>query len=187
LARARRATVVLAGRRPEVLDANARVLERAGAARVETMDFDADDTAGHETFVGKVAGLVLEVKGDFCRHVRDILARHGRADDYVEISLTSRYRYNPLHNDLDAYALAASELVQGTLPVRTGIVFLRSKGAPYVERPAADLAPIRIRLLEAATSIARGRSTGAWPKVEPARCRDLGCGFFRRCHGDNGT
>ncbi|MEO7888857.1 MAG: type IV secretion system DNA-binding domain-containing protein [Vicinamibacterales bacterium] len=54
----------------------------------------------------KVAGLVLEVKGDFCRRVRDILARHGRADDYVEVSLDSPYRYNPLHNDLDAYALA---------------------------------------------------------------------------------
>ena len=54
----------------------------------------------------KVAGLVLEVKGDFCRQVRDILRRHGRADDYVEVSLDSPYRYNPLHNDLDAYALA---------------------------------------------------------------------------------
>jgi hypothetical protein len=54
----------------------------------------------------KVAGLILEVKGDFCRHVRDILARHGRGDDYIEVSLDSPYRYNPLHNDLDAYALA---------------------------------------------------------------------------------
>ena len=54
----------------------------------------------------KVGGLILEVKGDFCRQVRDILARHGRADDYVEVSLDSPYRYNPLHNDLDAYALA---------------------------------------------------------------------------------
>ena len=54
----------------------------------------------------KVGGLVLEVKGDFCRHVRDILERHGRGDDYVEVSLDSPYRYNPLHNDLDAYALA---------------------------------------------------------------------------------
>jgi hypothetical protein len=54
----------------------------------------------------KVAGLVLEVKGDFCRQVRNILARHGRADDYVEVSLDSPYRYNPLHNELDAYALA---------------------------------------------------------------------------------
>jgi hypothetical protein len=46
------------------------------------------------------------VKGDFCTHVRDMLARRGRADDYVEISLASPSRYNPLHNDLDAYALA---------------------------------------------------------------------------------
>ena len=54
----------------------------------------------------RAAALVLEVKGDFCRHVRDILHRYDRDDDYVEISLTSVFRYNPLHNDLDAYALA---------------------------------------------------------------------------------
>lgn len=54
----------------------------------------------------KVGGLVLEVKGDFCTQVRDILENHGRGADYVEVSLTSEYRYNPLHNDLDAYALA---------------------------------------------------------------------------------
>jgi TraM recognition site of TraD and TraG len=54
----------------------------------------------------RIGGLVLEVKGDFCHRVREILVRHGRAGDYVEISLASEYRYNPLHNDLDAYALA---------------------------------------------------------------------------------
>jgi hypothetical protein len=54
----------------------------------------------------KIGGLVLEVKGDFCQHVRELLARHGRGADYTEVSLTSPYRYNPLHNDLDAYALA---------------------------------------------------------------------------------
>ena len=54
----------------------------------------------------KAAGLILEVKGDFCLQVRDMLRNHGRADDYVEVSLDSPYRYNPLHNDLDAYALA---------------------------------------------------------------------------------
>src|SRR5207249_4225821 len=43
----------------------------------------------------KIAGLVL-----------DILRRRGRGDDYIEVSLDSPYRYNPLHNDLDAYALA---------------------------------------------------------------------------------
>jgi hypothetical protein len=56
----------------------------------------------------KIGGLVLEVKGDFCRKVQGILERSGRASDYVEISLRSEYRYNPLHNDLDAYALAYS-------------------------------------------------------------------------------
>jgi hypothetical protein len=54
----------------------------------------------------RIGGLILEVKGDFCRKVKDILDRHGRPEDYIEISLDSEYRYNPLHNDLDAYALA---------------------------------------------------------------------------------
>jgi len=54
----------------------------------------------------RIGGLTLEVKGDFCQKVNEILTRHGRADDYIEISLDSDYRYNPLHNDLDAYALA---------------------------------------------------------------------------------
>ena len=54
----------------------------------------------------RIGGLILEVKGDFCARVREILERHGRASDYVEVSLESEYRYNPLHNDLDAYALA---------------------------------------------------------------------------------
>src|SRR5215470_12718828 len=56
----------------------------------------------------RIGGLVLEVKGDFCHKVRNILSLHKRQEDYVEISLTSEYRYNPLHNQLDAYALAYS-------------------------------------------------------------------------------
>src|SRR3984893_6413561 len=54
----------------------------------------------------RLSGLVLEVKGDFCDKVKQILKRHGRADDYIEISLDSEWAYNPLHNDLDGYALA---------------------------------------------------------------------------------
>jgi TraM recognition site of TraD and TraG len=54
----------------------------------------------------QIGGLVLEVKGDFCKRVKEILERAGRGEDYIEISLDSDYRYNPLHNDLDAYALA---------------------------------------------------------------------------------
>ncbi|MCY4534073.1 MAG: TraM recognition domain-containing protein, partial [Bryobacterales bacterium] len=51
-------------------------------------------------------GLVLEVKGDFCHQVRQILREHGRADDYVELSLDGDWCYNPLECDLDPYSLA---------------------------------------------------------------------------------
>ena len=54
----------------------------------------------------KPGGLVLEVKGDFCHKVREILSQRGREHDYIEISLDSEWAYNPLHNDLDGYALA---------------------------------------------------------------------------------
>ena len=47
----------------------------------------------------RIGGLILEVKGDFCARVREIL-RHGRADDYVEIGLASEYQLQPLHNNL---------------------------------------------------------------------------------------
>ncbi len=54
----------------------------------------------------KLAAIVLEVKGHFCREVQTILARAGRLDDYVEIGLEADTCYNPLHNDLDPYAIA---------------------------------------------------------------------------------
>jgi len=54
----------------------------------------------------KLSGLVLEVKGDLCRQLRKILRDCQREDDYVEVSLNADWRYNPLHNDLDPYALA---------------------------------------------------------------------------------
>ena len=54
----------------------------------------------------KIGGLVLEVKGDFCRQVRGMLSRAGRESDYAEIRLGGDICYNPLHNDLDPYAVA---------------------------------------------------------------------------------
>jgi hypothetical protein len=54
----------------------------------------------------KVGGLVMEVKGDFCRQVRTILVHANREEDYVEIGLDTGVCYNPLHNDLDPYAVA---------------------------------------------------------------------------------
>ena len=54
----------------------------------------------------RLSGVVLEVKGDLCRQVRNILKDCGRMEDYVEVSLTGKVRYNPLNNDSDAYAQA---------------------------------------------------------------------------------
>ena len=38
----------------------------------------------------RIAGLVLEVEGDFCHQVRGILTDAGRADDYIELGLGGR-------------------------------------------------------------------------------------------------
>ena len=54
----------------------------------------------------RMGGLVLEVKGDFCHKIQQILKEYGREEDYVEVNLKAEYRYNPLYNHLDAYALA---------------------------------------------------------------------------------
>jgi TraM recognition site of TraD and TraG len=54
----------------------------------------------------KLGGLLLEVKGDFCRQVRQILKSANREADYLEIGLDTGVCYNPLHNDLDPYAVA---------------------------------------------------------------------------------
>jgi len=53
----------------------------------------------------RIGGLVLEMKGGFYRTVNEILDRDGGTKDFIEVSLDSEYRYNPLHNDLDTYAL----------------------------------------------------------------------------------
>jgi hypothetical protein len=54
----------------------------------------------------KLSGIVLEVKGDLCRHLSRILRECGRETDYIDVSLESDVRYNPLNNDLDPYAQA---------------------------------------------------------------------------------
>ena len=38
--------------------------------------------------------------------MRTVLKAHGREGDYFEISPDCPYRYNPLHNDMEACALA---------------------------------------------------------------------------------
>ena len=56
----------------------------------------------------RAAGLVLEVKGDFCHQIRTMLHEAGRGEDYLEIGLGGRWQWNPLATDMDSYSLAYS-------------------------------------------------------------------------------
>ena len=56
----------------------------------------------------RAAGLVLEVKGDFCHQIRTMLQDAGRGEDYLEIGLGGRWQWNPLATDMDSYSLAYS-------------------------------------------------------------------------------
>lgn len=56
--------------------------------------------------MARAGGIVLEVKGNFCRSIEEILISCGRGEDYVELSLDTDYRYNPLHNSIDEYSLS---------------------------------------------------------------------------------
>ena len=55
----------------------------------------------------RAAALILEVKGDFCHDIRQILVEAGRGEDYIEIGMDSRSQWNPLSAWwLDSYSLA---------------------------------------------------------------------------------
>ena len=55
----------------------------------------------------RAAALILEVKGDFCYDIREILEKAGREDDYMELSMDGEYQWNPLGAHwLDSYSLA---------------------------------------------------------------------------------
>ena len=68
----------------------------------------------------RVAALVLEVKGDFCYDVQEMLQQYGRMDDYMELSLPPEpgdddygkrdvWQWNPLFCPwVDTYSLAYS-------------------------------------------------------------------------------
>lgn len=56
----------------------------------------------------RAAGLVLEVKGDFCHQIRGMMEEAGRGEDYMEIGLGGSRQWNPLHTDMDSYSLAYS-------------------------------------------------------------------------------
>ena len=55
----------------------------------------------------RAAALVLEVKGDFCHDIRQILVEAGRGSDYIELGMDAPSQWNPLSAWwLDSYSLA---------------------------------------------------------------------------------
>ena len=55
----------------------------------------------------RAAALILEVKGDFCHDIRQILVEAGRGEDYIELGMDARSQWNPLSAWwLDSYSLA---------------------------------------------------------------------------------
>ena len=57
----------------------------------------------------RASALVLEVKGDFCFEVRQMLEEVGRPEDYRELSLDGEWAWNPLNEpEIDSYSLAFS-------------------------------------------------------------------------------
>ena len=80
----------------------------------------------------RAAGLVLEVKGDFCYDVRRILEEAGRAGDYIELGLAGRWQWNPLDTDLDSYSLAY------TIAALLNQLFGRSKD-PFWQQASTNL------------------------------------------------
>jgi ATP-dependent helicase/nuclease subunit A len=120
----------------------------------------------------------------------DALLVDGSEATVVDYKLSRAAAPGRYEFQLDAYALAADALTRSTVPVRSGLVFLRSPGSSFVAREPptkAALEAIRQRLLDAGAAVASGRRTGVWPKVDSARCRELECGFLRRCHPDEAT
>jgi len=125
-------------------------------------------------------GPALLVRGQI-----DLLLLEGDRATVLDYKLTARRPPEEYALQLGTYALAAHQLIEGRLPVRTGLVFLRARGAPtelLQESGATARESTRQTLLAAARAIAHGRSQSHFAKIEPEGCRAIECGFLRRCH-----
>lgn len=125
------ATVVLAARRPDDLLAEAEVLRAAGAATVDTVEFDADDLAAQRGVLDAIVGrhgpldvvvVAFGILGDQARAERE--AEHARAI---------------VHTDYVAHVTVLTHLAQilrgqgsGTLVVFSSVAGARVRRANYV-------------------------------------------------------
>ena len=54
-----------------------------------------------------VFGMIIDVKGNYIKTVRSIANKYNMKDKVVEISLSSKYKYNPLISDISNFEIAA--------------------------------------------------------------------------------
>lgn len=125
------ATVVLAARRSDTLDAERQALLDAGASAVETIEFDADDVDRH----GEVLGEVVR------RHGRIDLAvvAFGILGDQARAERDAAHAVAVVHTDYLAHVAVLTHLADllraqgsGTVVVYSSVAGVRVRRANYV-------------------------------------------------------
>ena len=123
--------VVLAARRPDDLTVESRILLAAGADDVHTIDFDADDVAGHSALVDRIVAdhgpieaaiIAFGILGDATRAETDVehALQIAHTDYYAQISVIT-----PL-------AVALRRQKSGTIIVYSSIAGVRVRKGNYV-------------------------------------------------------
>jgi decaprenylphospho-beta-D-erythro-pentofuranosid-2-ulose 2-reductase len=132
LAAPRHATVVLAGRNDGAMRTSAAAVQSAGAARVETLPFDADDTDSHDDVLraaAKLAGDDLDVIVLAFGVLGDQEADEAGGDGAVRLARTN-------YVGTVSTGLAASRLLRsqghGTLVVLSSVAGLRVRRANFI-------------------------------------------------------
>jgi NAD(P)-dependent dehydrogenase (short-subunit alcohol dehydrogenase family) len=128
---AREATVVLAARRSDDLDAEEKVLLDAGAAQVDTIEFDADDLDAHRPLLDEV--LRRHARIDTAVVAFGVLGDQGRAERDAE------HAARIVHTDYVAHVAVLTHLAavlraqgSGTIVVFSSVAGARVRRANYV-------------------------------------------------------
>jgi len=125
------ATVVLAARRADDLDAEEKLVREAGAADVERVEFDADDLAGQGPFLD----------GVLARHPRldVVVVAFGILGDQARAEREPEHAAQIVHTDYVAHVTVLTRLAailraqgSGTLVVYSSVAGARVRRANYV-------------------------------------------------------
>ena len=86
--------------------------------------------------IGSGSDIFVAV-GGLAGALAQILEEYGRGEDYIEVSLDSNIRYNPLNNDLDPYAQAFSlaSIITSMPTSAAGAAGAREAGSASTPRP----------------------------------------------------